>query len=588
MKVVVESGQYLTLPEPEHWLSDWSTQNSVIVHQLNEPDNLHPANGSSQVRSEIFLYIHSALLRTDLRTGTVQPGICKSLPQISKNKLELVFELKEGLNWDDGSPLSPEDVVFTIKAAKCPLTDNAAFKPYFDLVENAEVVAGAENKVRVKMKKVYVQNVALWADYPIIQRAKYDPLNSLASYTFEQFNDTAFNAASEKSLVDWAASFNAPENGFSPASISGLGPYRLKEWQQGQMLVLERKQKHWTKNSDLYADAAGPDQIVFKINKDPLSQELAFYKQEFDASTSLSSRTLLKLRGDSTFNRNYHGRFVDVFGYTFIALNTKPGVNKRAMALAELNVRKALALLTPVDKMIEVVNKGVNKRVNGPVAPMKPSYNKSLPVIPFDIKKANALLDESGWLKRDKDGIRMKQLNGMNSRLELELLYLNLVPEWKEMALMLASAMGKAGVQVKLAPCDLSLWLERGTGHDFDMMMGSWNNSALPEDYTQLWSSRSWSDNGLNFAGFGDERSDALIDSIAITLDDSLRNEMEWRMQEQIYAQQPYIFLYGLVRRTAIHRRFSGVELYAERPGVLYNTFRLTHTGAGVKAGTMP
>lgn len=585
-EVNVESGNYIELGAPENFLESWSKVNEVVIHELNEPDNLHPCNGTSQVRSEMFLYLHGALLRTDLRTGSVQPGICKSMPEISKNQLDLIFDLREDIKWDDNSLLSPDDVIFTIKAAKNPGTNNAAFKPYFDLVEKAERVPNSATKVLIRMKKVYVQNVALWADYPIIQKSFYDPKNVLNNFSFEQFNDTSFVAENFKDLNDWSTKFNSAPYGFDPKLISGLGAYQLKEWQQGQLIVLEKKENHWTDQSKVYAEKAYPHKLIFKVNKDAVSTQLAFMKQEFDASTSLSSRGLIDLKSDSLFNQNYHGRFVDVYGYTFIALNTKPELSSNALALSELEVRKALAFLTPVQLMIDVVCKGVNKRVVGPVARMKPSYNADLKLIPLDVKKANDMLDVAKWNERDNDGVRMKMLEGKKVRLELELTFLSTTPEWREMALMIESSMKEAGVKVNLNMADLQTWLDKGTMHNFDMIMGSWNSSALPEDYAQLWATSSWNDNGLNFSGFGNDKTDAMIDSLSITLDETERLGMEKRIQSAIYNEYAYIFLYGLVRRTAIHRRFSGAELYGERPGVLYNTFQLNTVGA--KANVNP
>ena len=585
--VNIDAKQYVELPAPELWQSDWSDKNIVVVQELAEPDNLHPTNGNSQTRSEIFLYIHGSLLRTNLRSGGIEPGICKSLPVISEDKLGLTFDLRENVKWDDGSSVTPEDVVFTVKAAKCPLTDNAAFKPYMDLVDRVEIIKNDPQKVKIIMKKVYVQNIAIWADYPILQRKLFDPSNALSKVSFEQLNDSSYNVNDNKEVVAWSSEFNAPGNGFNADNISGLGPYKVKEWQQGQLLVLEKKMNHWTNGSAYYAEAANPDEIIFKVNKDPVTQELGFLKQEFDVSTSISTRTLLKLLDDSMFNKNYHGNFVDVYGYTFMGLNTRPDEKNRSVALKDREVRRALAYLTPVDNIIKVVNRGVNKRVVGPVAKMKPSYNSTLTLIPFDVKTATSILDKAGWNSFDSDGIRMKTINGKKVRLEFELAFLSAVPEWKEMAILIADGMKQAGVKINLSGNELSVWLENGTTHNFDMMMGSWNTTSLPEDYSQLWSQKSWSDQGLNFVGFGDAASDALIDSIAITLDDNERNSMEYRMQEKIYNEQPYIFLYGLVRRCAVHRRFTGAELYSERPGILYNLMKV-NVGQGVKAGVAP
>lgn len=585
--VAVETKSYIELPAPEQWRDDWSKEPVVVVHELAEPDNLHPANGNSQTRAELFLYLHAGLLRVDLRTGTIQPGICKGMPELSSDQREMIFELREDVKWDDGSAVSPEDVIFTMKAAKNPLTNNPGFKPYFDLVEEVKRVEGASNKVMIKMKKVYVQNLALWSDYPIIQRAFFDPENVLANVSFAQLNDSSFQAQSNKALVDWSASFNAAENGFDPKRISGLGPYKVAAWNQGQSIELQKKKQHWTNNVDAYEIKSEPEKIIFKVNTDAVTQELAFLKQEFDASTSLSARTLLKLKEDSLFNLNYHSRFVDIFGYTFVGINMKPDEKKRAVALKNIDVRKALALLTPVDEIIKVVNKGVNKRVTGPVARMKASYNHSLQLIPLDIVQASTLLDKAGWLMDEETGIRYTLRDGKKQFLELELMFLATVPEWKEMAMMIAESMKKAGVLLKLNAVDLNGWLEKGCSHDFDLIMGSWNSSSLPEDYSQLWSTQSWNSQGLNLTGFGNETSDRIIDSIAVTLNDSLRNALEFRLQKLIDEEQPYVFLYGLVRRTAVHRRFTHAELYAERPGILYNLLKASPM-VGVKVDATP
>ena len=46
-------------------------------------------------------------------------------------------------------------------------------------------------------------------------------------------------------------------------------------------------------------------------------------------------------------------------------------------------------------------------------------------------------------------------------------------------------------------------------------------------------------------------------------------------MQQLIYDEQPYIFMYGLVRRCVLHKRFSNARFYAERPGIFYSPLKL-------------
>lgn len=575
----------VTLPEPEKRDPSWSSENSVIVHILADPDNLHPSNGNSQTRAEINLYIHGSLLQTDLKTSEVRAGLCKSLPKISEDQLNLEFQLRDEPKWDDGSPLTAQDVIFTIKAAKCPLTDNPAAKPYFDNVKDVIADPSDPKKFTVIMKKAYIQNIGLWCDYPVIQQTFYDKANVLSKYTCSQFDDPSFKPSED--LTSWAKQFNSAENGMDPTHISGLGPYKLVSWSNGEALTLQKKNNHWTDKSQNYWEACGPEKIIFTVNRDASSQKIAFSSQKYDGSAYLGTRTLFDLQSDSAFNRNYHSRFMDTYGYTYIALNMKPDLKKRKPVLTDAAVRKALAYASPVDDMIRIVNKGINKRVNGPVSFLKKSYYSELPLIPFDPAKANQILDEAGWKDSNANGIRDKQVNGTLVELEIELAYLSTQTDWKDMALIIAEGMAKAGVKVNPAAYDFPVWMEKAAMHDFDMLMGSWNSTAMPDDYAQLWSTASWNGNGPNYTGFGDESTDALIDSISFTFDENKRIEMEKRFQKKVYDEQPYIFMYGLVRRCAIHKRFNGSEFYAERPGILYNILQLP-SAKGSEASVIP
>jgi len=570
------SGIYLALDSASTRLQNWSTKIVAMVHILADPDNLHPSNGTSQTRAEISLYLNGSLLRTDLRTAEIKPALCTSLPVISTDHLSLVFELRNGLKWDDGSPLTAKDVLFTTKVAKCPLTENPSIRPYFDLVKEISTDNVNPYKFTVFMKKAFIQDLGIWCDYPIIQRAFYDSTDVLSKYSFSQFDDPKFKSAEQSDLAAWAKKFNAPEMGFEPKLISGIGPYKLESWEPGQSIVIIKKFNY--QNTNNYWEAAIPAKIIFKTNRDAVSQKLEFINQTYDGSAYMGVRTLLDLQKDSTFNKNYHSKFMDTYGYTYIAMNMKPDGIKRKALLTDVKVRKALALASPVADLIKIINRGVNKRVNGPVSLLKKSYNKDIPLVPFDVKLANKLLGEAGWFDSDKNGIRDKKIDGKLVQLEIELAYLTTQVEWKEMSLMMAEGMSKAGLKVNPTPYDFPLWLEKANTRDFDMIIGSWNASSGIEDYEQLWSSKSWSTGGPNYTGFGDANSDAIIDSLNVTFNEQTRFDLEQRMQQKISDEQPYIFLYQLVRRCVVHKRFSNAEFYAEKPGVTYNNLRVSNS----------
>jgi peptide/nickel transport system substrate-binding protein len=568
------------LPNAPDFLPSWSKNDEVIVQIAVDPDNMHPTNGTSLTRLEINQYIHSSLLLTDLRTSELTSGICEAMPIESENHLSMTFKLRNELRWDDGSCVTAKDVIFTTKASICPLTENPAMKSYFQNIEDIKADPLDSLKFTITMKKPYIQNLILWSDYPIIQQAFYDSSNILQKYSMAQLTDTLFNTKNQSEIKQWAEKFNSSEYGFDISKISGMGPYKIIEWEQGNYIKLKRKENHWTKNSSHYNEYSYPTYITFKLNRDPLSQTLAFQSQEFDGSSTLGTRTLIELSNDSNFNKNYNYKFMNTYGYTYIAINTKPDGSKRLPLLTDANVRRALAHLTPVQDIINVVNKGVNQPVNGPVAPMKKSYNNELPLIDYNINKAAELLKAAGWKDSDNDGVLDKIINGKKLKLEIELAYLTTQPEWKEMATLVSESMAKCGVKANAIPFEFPIWNEKSTNRDFDMLMGSWNSSSMPDDYEQLWSTNSWLNGGQNFTGFGNEISDQLIDSINHTLNYDKRIILEKKLQKLIYDEQPYIFMYGLVRRCVIHKRFANAEFYAERPGILYNILHLPSKNA--------
>jgi peptide/nickel transport system substrate-binding protein len=412
-----------------------------------------------------------------------------------------------------------------------------------------------------------------------MERSFFDPNNVLSKYTFEQFDDKNFKADQQKDLNAWGTEFNSNKYSRDPKYIVGAGQYRFEKWDPGQTITLVRKENHWTKGSTNPYETSYPDKIIFKVNKDANSQMLEFKSQAMDASTYLSTKTLLELQKDTNFNINYNSRFTNTYNYTYIAMNMKPDGVKHKKIFTDKKVRRAMAMLAPLDDVNKVLNKGLNKRIIGPVSILKPEYNTDLKLIPFDIEGAKKLLDEAGWKDTDGDNIRDKMIDGEKVKLEFSMNYMTTSVDWKDMASMISEQMYKAGVKANINPLDFAVLYDNAKKHDFDMMIAAWAGNFAPEDFTQIWHTSSWVSQGSNYPGFGTAESDALIDSIKYTLDDAKRGEMIKKLQTIIYDEQPYIFLFSQLRRNVIHKRFGNQEMYFERPGVWLSNLKLLNNG---------
>ncbi len=566
---------FIKIADANEFLPGWSKVNTLVYHTIAEPDVLHPTNGTSAMRTEIFQFTQMSLFRFDFRTLQIAPSLLKAMPALNANGTEYTCELREEPRWDDGSPITTDDVMFTAKANKCPLTDNPHAKPYWDNLQ--EIIPDKENnrKFTVIMKTPYIHNLVFWADWPVMQRNFYDKTNELANYSFSQLDDTSFNAASMSKLAAWANDFNGSKYARELEFLSGAGMYRVSAWDPGQSVTLERKAGHWTSNSSSIYETSYPDKIIYRINKDPNSTMLDFKGQVMDGTNLIPTKSLLELQADSNFNNNYHSRFTDTFNYTYIGMNSRPDGVVHKKIFTDKITRRAMALLTPVDDLNRVINKGKNKRMVGPVSMLKKDFDTSLKPIPYDVEQGKKLLAEAGWKDSDGDRILDKMVDGEKVKFEFSLNYMTNTPDWKDYATMLSEAYAKAGIKANLNPLDFSVFVANAKKHDFDMMIAVWGAVALPEDFTQLWHTTSWTNEGSNYPGFGNATSDALIDSIKVTLDDSKRGEMVKRFQQLVYEEQPMIFLFSSLRRNVIHKRFGNVEMYFERPGILLNNLRL-------------
>ena len=548
----------ILLPDTHFVPASWSKSNTLVVQLTTEPDNLHPTNGTSGQRAELFAFLHRFIVTTAHGNG-LEPDLVESFPAISADGLTYSYRLKPGIVWDDGSPLTAEDVYFTCKVNAAPSTNNPAYKPYWMNLKDVIIDPKDPLRFELVMKRPHQQNISFLTGFPILQRSYFDPENLLGNFSLVYLTGN-YAVPPPRALFE---AFNHDSLGRKPKCIRGLGEYRVKEWIPGSSIRLQRK-----RNAPQH-----PDEIVFRIAKDEQAVSLDLKNQVFDVSTYLSTTTFLQLAADVKMRNNYHCVLSPTYNYSYLCFNTRPG-NNRTPYYSDNNIRKAISYLVPVEQIIQLLFQqysSASRRMLSPVSPFKPDFDSTLLPIPQDIPKAEQLLAKAGYSDADNDGILDK--NGVP--FDTELLYLNSSADWKDMAGLIADALGKAGIRVRPVAVEQKIFLEKARSHDFDLLLGSWGGSALPEDFAQLWSTSSWKNYGSNYSGFGDASSDSLINAINTTVDDSVRTLLSHRLQQLIYDEQPYVFLYSSLRRNIVHKRWGNITLFPERPGMDIAAFRL-------------
>lgn len=577
----VNSSNVKYFDDAKEFSDTWSKENTVIVHILDDPNSLHPTNGTSSTRNEILFYTQRTLLNTDFANQTFSPGLVESLPEISDDGLRYKYHLRDNISWDDGKFLSSQDILFTAKAFKCPLVNDQAIRSYWGNV--VEIITDTLHPLdfTIVMKRRHIHNVSFLTSFPILERIFYDSGNVLSHFTLQQFNDTAFHPDVYPKLKEWAKEFNDDKYGREPQKLNGLGMYKVQEWASGQYITLIKKINHWTQNSTDYHDLAFPEKIIFKINRDEASQILQFRLQEMDVSTNLTLNAFVQLSSDANFQKNYNIALMPTYNYSYMCFNERPDGIKRKKLFDDVRTRRAIAMLTPVEKIRKLLYGQFSKeclRIVSNVSPLKREFNNELKPIIFNNDSSQKLLLQAGWLDSDNDGILDKNVNGEKIKLAAELYFPAAPLEMKDVALLIKEEMAKAGIQINPVAIDPKLIPERAKVHDFDLFLGIWNLPSTQEDFTQLWHTSNWANHGSNYPGFGSPESDALIDSIKYELNDSIRYGYSRKLQKIVYDDQPYVFLFSTLRRNVIHKRFGNQMVFSEKPGVIVNMLWLVES----------
>ncbi|CAA6817530.1 MAG: Oligopeptide ABC transporter, periplasmic oligopeptide-binding protein OppA (TC 3.A.1.5.1) [uncultured Aureispira sp.] len=552
----------------------------LTIHELSDPDGMNPITSRAANSLYIQNNIYSKLLVYDQETLELSPQLAVSRPEIKvledgayAGGMSLTYEIHPEATWDNGTPITAEDYVFTIKAIKNPRVSSAQIRPYFEFMDKIEIDPTDNKKFTIYSKERYFRAEESSGDDPfVLPEYHYDPEGLMSEFTIEQLSDlTQADALMKDPKIErFANQFNAAKMKRQPAEIVGSGPYKFVEWTTGQRVVLERKKDWWgdkVKGNKMLE--AFPTKIIYKTIPDLTAAITSAKDGQIDVIHTIPPTKFIDLKDDTKFSTRFDLSTPDQFIYYYIGFNTK------RPQFRDKKVRRAIAHLIDRNDMIESIFEGMAMKTNGPINPKKEYYNKDLKDIEYDIEQAKALLDEAGWKDVDGDNIRDKMIDGKQESLTIEYKYNQGHLVRKNIGQLLKDEASRVGIEVKLTPIDFATLLDDADKRDFDMVALAWVKTPGLDDMKQVWHTDGDKEGGSNRLGFGTPESDKIIDQIRVTLDPEVRKKLYLRIQEIIYEEQPCIFLFVPSELIAIHNRFDGAETSPMRPGYRDASFKL-------------
>jgi ABC-type transport system substrate-binding protein len=524
-----------------------------------EPDRLNPLLTNSNYSNTVLANIFSYLLDLDPLTLEVQPRLAVSRPEIQQLEegpyaggVSYTFEIQPEAAWDNGSPVTAEDFIFTLKAVFNPKVPATIFRVYLSFIKAVEVDPDNPKRFTVFSDKQYIIGEEVIGNaIPLMPAYHYDPDGLLADIPLSDLLDqekAKALAASNPNLQAFADAFSQTRFSREPEGVTGSGPYRLASWETGQKIRLERKKDWWgdkvAQDNDMLK--AYPEALVFRPISDPNTAVAAVKDGQIDVMANVPPKQFQELQATEFVKEQFNFHSPSSLVHTFIYVNT------RLKKLSDKKVRQALAYALNVDEIINTVFSGLAVPSTGPVHPSFSYYNDEIEPIPYNPERARALLEEAGWTDSNDNGIVDKEIDGERRELSLEYNYTAGRDISQNVALLLKESAKQAGIEITLNPQEHSVNIENLKRRDFELVGGAKSIQPVPWEPKQDFHSE-----GDDRTGFASPETDAMIDRIQSTFDKAKRKEMYLELQEILHEEMPIIPMIIPKGRLIIHERFE-------------------------------
>jgi peptide/nickel transport system substrate-binding protein len=481
---------------------------------VGQPQFINPVLAlTNNVDTDLSRVVYAQLLKYD-DNQNLTPDLAAAMPQVSDDKKIYTLQLKPNLQWQDGKPLTADDVVYTIET-----------------IQNADYQSPLRpNWTRVKVEKIDDLTLRF----------------TLREVSISFINNFAIGIMPKHVWGDLsAADFRASDNNLNPV---GSGPFEISEIKKtaaGAVKSISLKP-----NPYYYQGRAYLNEVTFSF--------FAGYDELINAYQSRDISTLGFVAFDNKAvlapSDKYNQYQVTLPQYQAVFFNLQ-----KSSVLDEKAVRQALWLTTNRDDIINQVYAGAAAPAYGPILPEALGYNSAVAeAAHLSVPEAEDILDKAGWVTDPLSNIRTRE----GKTLEFDLVVNGNSPLNVTAAQILQSQWLKAGIRANLVIAtgtDLEQKYIRPRA--FDALLFSENTGADPDPFP-FWDSTQIHDPGLNLSGFSDPEADQLLTEARQTADESLRTKDYLRFQEIINDALPAIFLVRSLYIYDVPKKLQGVDLH--------------------------
>jgi len=457
----------------------------ITEGEVGNPQFINPLLAISDADRDLSTLTYAGLMGLS-GSGVLVPVLAESYT-ISTDGKTYTFVLRKNAKFTDGTAVTANDVVFTVRKAQDP----ALKSPEYANWSGVTVDAVDQETVRFTLTKAYTPFLGLTT------------LGILPARLWQNISDTEFP-------------FSALET--SPV---GSGPFKVASISRDSSGLIQSVSL--TENSQYVLGRPYLDGIRFK-----------FYSNAEDLSRALSSGAI-----ESTYGVPKKGAltapYARVFGVFF-----NPNENQ---VYTRIEVRKALSLAVDRKKIVNNVLGGYATPLMGPIPPGKEVQQVSVAQSDDPITAATQVLQASGWTY---DGTARVWKNvSAKKTLDTITIRTSNVPELKNVASAVKADWEKLGIPVNIElyePGDLSQNVIRPRKYEallYGMVIDR------DQDLYAFWDSQERNDPGLNIAMYTNKTVDALLEDARGTANEKVRVLDLQKIEAAIAADYPAAFIYA-------------------------------------------
>ena len=479
----------------------------ITMAQTGDWDTFMPMNTTNAGADNVIelMFDRLMVINTD---GTFGPRLAESW-ETNEAQDKITYHLNENAKWQDGEPVTAEDVVYSAQVA------SSSEYSYLRRIRMQYFAGTDETGCETGTDSI---EVAALDDHTVEFTLK-TPMDPAIIYAL--VNRDFF--IMPKHLLDSISDADLVNDAFWQKPI-GSGPCIFDSMESGVSIEFKA-------NKDYYLGAPDFDRLVFKKVQ---SSNLLSGLMSGDIDV-LSANSQIPL-ADWEAAKNTQGivtKSIPTFAYQYMAMNT-------ARDYLTEDVRHAISLAINRQVIVDQLLQGEARIAIGPLAEDHPYFDEKLLPIEYDPEKAKSMLEAAGW----------------DSNRELQVLVSTGNEVREKSAILIQQDLQKIGIKTKIQTLDFPTLLTNARNGDYDLCFIGSSGSVDPSESVPNVTAGYMN----NFAQLSDPTLGQIGESGAKEITFEARKKIYDQYQEELFKQMPMAFLYHTNDLFAYNEKLENVR----------------------------